>query len=161
MTGDCTPSSAPKRYAEYAMTIRIITLPVFCSPVLLLCVLYETFENNAYPPQADSLGIPLFGYLIFYCPLAFYFASKIKAKKLSKPTIKLWNDRRDFLSLLSLVLSIYPLGYFWFGLAAVSLGSQSFISFGICIVMLFCTAAVRTYAIQDNEKKEHLSPSDG
>ena len=139
--------------------MRLITLPVFLSPVLLAFVLYETSANNAYPPQADSLGIPLFGYIIFCCPLAFYFASKIKARKLSKPKIKLWNDRRDFLSLLSLALSIYPLGCLWFTFASVSVRSQSYLSFGICVIMLICTAAVRTYAIQDNEKVEPLAPS--
>ena len=133
------------------MPSRFVTVPVYISPVLLGYVLVETGLHNAYPPEEDSIGIPLLTYILLYFPIAMYFAAKIEAGTLSKPTIKLWNRRRPMLSFFSLLFSVFPLGLFWFAFAVTSLTSRSYASLATCLVMLIITGAVRTYAIQDYE----------
>ena len=140
------------------MSKKLLTIPVYFSPILLFYVLNETFMNKAYPPEADSIMIPFFGYLFFFYPIAIYLVSKIETDELSKPVIKFWNTKRNIFSFFSLILSIFPLGLFWYGFADVAVRSNSFGSLFICISMLFVTAAVRTYAIQD--KKEVKQPDD-
>lgn len=54
------------------MTKTIISIPIYLSPIILFGILLETSANNAYLPEADSLGIPLFGYLFIYFPIALY-----------------------------------------------------------------------------------------
>ena len=51
------------------MTKTIISIPIYLSPIILFGILLETSANNAYPPEADSLEIPLFGYLFIYFPM--------------------------------------------------------------------------------------------
>jgi hypothetical protein len=125
-----------------------ITALVYASPVLLLCVLVETSLNEAYPSDGDSLGIPLFSYLIFCYPVAISLASEIRAAKLTRPKVMFWNPKRNLLSFFSLALSIFPLGLLWLQLLFVAVGSKSYASVLICSAMLFATGAVRTYAIQ-------------
>ena len=131
------------------MKRRNITLPVYLSPLWVFYVLYETSLNDAYPPEADSIAIPFFDYILLCYPIALYFALKIKSYELARPRIRLWNSRRRLMSFLSLALSIYPLGVFWLVFLFVSVQSHSYGSIFICLAMLLVTGAVRTYAIQD------------
>ena len=140
------------------MSKKLLTIPVYFSPIFLFYVLNETLMNNAYSPDSDSIGTPFFGYLFFFYPIAIYLVSNIETDELSKPVIKFWNTKLNIFSFFSLILSIFPLGLFWYGFTEVAVRSNSFGSLLICISMLFVTAAVRTYAIQD--KKEVKQPDD-
>jgi prepilin-type processing-associated H-X9-DG protein len=140
----------------YKKSRKLLTIPIYFSPIWLSYVLNETFMNKAYPPEADCIIIPFFEYLFFFYPIAIYLASKVETGELSKPVIKFWNTQRNTLSLFSLILSIFPLGLFWYTFATIAVRSNSFGSLFICILMMFVTVAVRTYAIQD--KKEVKQP---
>jgi len=131
-----------------------LSFPVWVSPVLLGIVLFETMSNEAYPSDGDSIGIPLFSYLIFFYPIALYLLSKVKARTLSQPKLKLWNSNRNIFSFFSLVLSIYPLGFLWVAFFLVAFSTKSYASIAICGYMILATLGVRTYAIQEQHPSE-------
>lgn len=127
---------------------RIIGAILLLSPFLLAAVLIETSNNDAYPPYADTIAIPLFGYLFFMFPLYMVFASAFKTSNLDQVEHFFWNPERAIKSLLSLVLCVFPLGSFWLNLFVISVRSGSYASALICFIMLTATIILRTCSIQ-------------
>ncbi len=130
------------------LTKTTLAIPIFLSPVILFAMLLETSMNGAYPSEADSLGIPLFGYLIFFFPVSLYLLSKVRRGPLHRPKMLLWNPERHVFSAVSLILTIYPLGLFWLGFLSVGIASHSFGSILGSTLLLACVIFARTFAIQ-------------
>ncbi|MCP5550829.1 MAG: hypothetical protein H7A53_08065 [Akkermansiaceae bacterium] len=146
------------------MTKTMIAIPICFSPVILCGILLETTMNDAYPPEADSLGIPLFSYLLFLFPIALYLLSKIEGGRLRRPKTLLWNAERHGFSAVSMILSIFPLGLFWFGYLLIGISSGSIGAIFGSTLLLAATFLVRTFAIQPfplaEDAGEQLSAGD-
>jgi hypothetical protein len=136
------------------MTKTLIAIPIYLSPVILIGILLETSANDAYPSEADSLGIPLFGYLFIYFPIALYLLSKVHRGRLRRPRAFFWNTERHGLSAGSMILSIFPLGLFWFGFLVVGVSSKSPGTVLGSTLLLVATLLVRTFAIQSEPTAE-------
>mgnify|MGYP001273960202 FL=1 len=136
------------------MTKNLIAIPIGLSPIMLLVFLEETSANEAYPPEADSLGAPLFSYLLFLFPLTLYLLSKVQSGPLQKPKHLFWNSRRHAFSAASLILSIFPLGLFWVGLLLVGISSKSYATAIGSSLILVSILLVRTFAIQPEKSAE-------
>ena len=136
------------------MTKTIISIPIYLSPIILFGILLETSANNAYLPEADSLGIPLFGYLFIYFPIALYLLSKVPRGTLRRPRDYFWNTERHGFSAGSMILSIFPIGLFWFGFLIVGVSSKSPGSIFGSTLLLVTTLLVRTFAIQSEPTAE-------
>jgi hypothetical protein len=136
------------------MTKAMIATPIYISPIILLGMLLETSAKDAYPSEADSLGIPLFAYLVFFFPVALYLLSNVERGRLRKPERLLWNSRRHVFSAVSLILSIYPLGLFWLNFLLVGISSHAVATVFGSTVLLAVTFLVRTFAIQPKSPVE-------
>ena len=143
------------------MTKTVLAIPIYFSPIILIGILLETFANDAYPPEADSLGGPFFSYIFFCLPLALHFLSKVQEGRLRRPEVFFWNSRNHVFSAVSLLFSIFPLSLFWFGFLTVSISSKSVGSIFASTLLLAVTLLVRTFSIQPKIPAEQVAAPDG
>lgn len=133
------------------MTKNLLALPIGLSPLLLLLVLFETSANQAYAEDADSIGIPLFHYLLFVWPISLALLTKVPNGSLRQVRLRWWNGKRIGFSVLTLVVTVFPIGLFWVGLLLVSLSSGSFGSVAVSLIMLAAILLVRAYSLSESE----------
>lgn len=93
---------------------RLLYFAVALSPIGVLLHFLLQLHHGAYPPDADSIMIPAFMYLVLPFP-AFLILAICGRRRLDAPKLHFfWNTERNWASLLWTVLCIYPIGAFVF-----------------------------------------------
>ncbi len=81
---------------------------VAASPLLVTVHFFYRASSNAYPPEADSIGIPIFTYWIFVWPMFLTIAIRGREGLDCVPRHIFWNPQRNWTSLLWTILPLYP-----------------------------------------------------
>jgi len=93
-------------------TERVFCLSVLLSPIFVFLHFTYRLLTNAYPPDADSVMIPIGIYWIFPFPLFALMTLKGRSG-LDSPSLRLlWNPERHVVSFLWTIVSIYPVGLY-------------------------------------------------
>jgi hypothetical protein len=121
---------------------RLLLLAVLLSPVFVTAHFLFRLASNAYPPEADSIGIPIFAYLIFPYPLFVLLAFKGRNGLASHDLHVFWNPKRFGNSLLWTLLCIYPIGLF---MTFILLDAIDAISIPSCAYSLILWIALGVY----------------
>jgi hypothetical protein len=63
-------SAREERRLTITMTVFFVYLTL---PVIFTLFMFDLLHSGAFPPEADSIGIPIFGFVIFWlaCGVAF------------------------------------------------------------------------------------------
>jgi len=119
---------------------RVLLISVVLSPIGVLAYFLYRLATNAYPSEADSIGIPVFSYWIFVFPLFLTITLMGRNGLHSETPHFFWNPRRNIISFAWTVLSIYPIGLF---LVFILLDSiDGFVIGGIAYSMLLFVALI-------------------
>lgn len=117
------------------------------SPVAVCAHFLYRLATNAYPPEADSIAIPVFGYFIFPFP-AFLTMSILGREGLNETPIHLfWNPGRNLISAIWTTLFIYPIGLFLLFLFLDSVAAKSILSLLYTLLLVVAAVIYRAGAI--------------
>ena len=91
---------------------RFLFTIVWLSPIAVAAHFLYRMATNAYPPDADSIGIPIFFFWIIPFPLIAIMATVGRKGLHGGKLYYLWNPQRIISSIIWTLLSIYPIGLF-------------------------------------------------
>jgi len=90
--------------------VAMLVATFLAAPVVVSAHFFIRMARRDYPPDADSIGIPVFGYWLFVFPVGLLFLIRgLKTYTAGTPLFN-WNRRRPWRCAVWTALSLCPLG---------------------------------------------------
>lgn len=150
-----------EQFLKYASALLVLT-----SPVGVFLHYISQASRDVYPPEADSIGIPIFGYAFFVFPfLVAIWLYSLKGKD-HRLRVTIWTSGKQLRAIVSLLVCIPP-GLSWFSILYESHVTFAIPSLLYSAVMLYVILLLRSrillypgYFFRRNSDKTIVSITD-
>ena len=105
--------------------------------------------RGVYPPEADSIGIPIMGYMVIVFPVFVVVWGLSLKRKDPGLHIRMWNSERTWASVLSLAVCVWPIGVSWVLILCEAVVTIAVASLVYSVVMLCVVVLVRSRMLGD------------
>lgn len=129
-----------------ALVIVLVAMFV-AAPLVVFAHFWARFERGDYPPEADSISIPIFGYGLLVFPFGVLFLACGLRQYTPGVWLFGWNRSRFWWSLGWTALSVYPLGLWAVDMILDGIDGRLYGVSAFFILQLYCILVLRASVV--------------